>query len=119
MKPQLRDNTKNYYALIKSVLVITTLDTLVLGVVSFTLNLVSGNVGFELFPVFVGVPTVACMAAVCFSVPIISVIAIETYRRGLDPDILVYPILASVNDIVVTVFYVLTISMILLGGAYT
>jgi mgtE-like transporter len=119
VKPQLRDNTENYYALIKSVLVITTLDTLVLGVVSFTLNFMSGNIGFELFPVFVGVPTVACMAAVCFSVPITSVIAIETYRRGLDPDILVYPILASVNDIVVTVFYVLTVSMILLGGAYT
>ncbi|NIR01696.1 MAG: hypothetical protein GTN78_16105, partial [Gemmatimonadales bacterium] len=51
-----------------------------------------------------------------FSVPVTSYIAIETYRRGLDPDIIVYPILASVNDIIVTAFYVVVVSLVLLGG---
>jgi mgtE-like transporter len=66
--------------------------------------------------IFLSVPTVACTLAVSFSVPIASYIAIMTYRRGLDPDIIVYPILASMNDIIVTVFYVAVVSLVLVGG---
>jgi mgtE-like transporter len=61
---------------------------------------------------------VACIGAVSISIPLTSIIAIETYKRGLDPDILVYPILASINDVVVTVFFVLTIFTVLKGGIF-
>jgi mgtE-like transporter len=61
---------------------------------------------------------VACIGAVSISIPITSILAIETYKRGLDPDILVYPILASINDVVVTVFFMLTIFTVLKGGVY-
>ncbi|MBN2335727.1 magnesium transporter [Candidatus Bathyarchaeota archaeon] len=116
VKPRLRDNTPSFYGLVKSVLVITALDTVVLGLVSFAFNLVSGNATPDMWVIFLVVPTVACLLAVGFSLPLTSYIAIETYRRGLDPDILVYPILASVNDIVVTTFYVATVSLVLVGG---
>jgi mgtE-like transporter len=46
-------------------------------------------------------------------------IAIMTFRRGLNPDILVYPILASVNDIVVSTVFVATVFLVLWGGGYT
>jgi len=39
-------------------------------------------------------------------------VAIATFRKGLDPDILVYPILSSVNDIVVTTSFVATVSLL-------
>ncbi|MCW4048404.1 MAG: magnesium transporter [Candidatus Bathyarchaeota archaeon] len=116
VKPQIRDNTESYWGLVKSVLVITTIDTMVLGVMSFILCVLSGAASWEMLPIFLIVPTVACMLAVCFSIPVTSFIAIETFRRGLDPDILVYPILASVNDIVVTAFYVITVSLVIRGG---
>lgn len=116
VEPRLRDNTPSYYGLVKSVMAITVVDALVLGTVSFIFNLASGNASPGIWHIFVSVPTVACTLAVGFSVPVTSYIAIETYKRGLDPDIIVYPILASMNDIIVTAFYVAVVSLILLGG---
>jgi mgtE-like transporter len=118
VKPQLRDNTKNYYSLVKSILVITVIDTLVLGIVSFILNILAGNAKFHLLFIFICIPTVACTLAASISIPLTSYIAIVTYTRGLDPDILVYPILASLNDIVVTLFFVGTIFLVLVGGIW-
>lgn len=103
----------------KSVLVITLIDTIILGSISFLINLLTGNVAMGLWYIFLIVPTVACTLAVSISIPLTSLIAIETFRRGLNPDILVYPILASVNDIVVTVFFVITVFMVLAGNAFT
>jgi len=116
VEPRLRDNTPSYYGLVKSVMAITVVDALVLGTVSFIFNLASGNVSPGMWHIFVSVPTVACTLAVGFSVPVTSYIAIETFKKGLDPDIIVYPILASMNDIIVTAFYVAVVSLILLGG---
>lgn len=118
IKPQIRGNTEQYKSLIKSVLVITVIDTLILGSFSFIVNLVNGTAMANQWFLFICVPTVACMLAVCMSIPITSLIAIETFKRGLDPDILVYPILASLNDIVVTSFFVVTVFLVLGGGLY-
>jgi len=116
VEPRLRDNTPSYYGLVKSVMAITVVDALVLGTVSFIFNLASGNASPGMWHIFVAVPTVACTLAVGFSVPVTSYIAIETFKKGLDPDIIVYPILASMNDIIVTAFYVAVVSLVLLGG---
>jgi len=99
VEPRLRDNTPSYYGLVKSVMAITVVDALVLGTVSFIFNLASGNASPGMWHIFVAVPTVACTLAVGFSVPVTSYIAIETFKKGLDPDIIVYPM-----------------SLILLGG---
>ena len=82
------------------------------------INIVNGSAGFEQWYLFLLVPTVACMLAVITSIPLTSYIAILTFNRGLDPDILVYPILASINDIVVTSFFVGVIFLVLWGGIY-
>jgi len=118
VKPRIRGNTEQYKNLIKSVLVITVMDTLILGAFSFIVNFINGSAQQDQWFLFIGVPTVACTLAVCLSIPITSLIAIETFKRGLDPDILVYPILASVNDIVVTVFFVSVVFLILWGGVF-
>ena len=118
IKPKIRGNTDQYKWLIKSVLVITVIDTLILGMFSFIVNIINGSAVMSQWFLFICVPTVACMLAVCISIPMTSLIAIETYNRGLDPDILVYPILASLNDIVVTSFFVVTVFLVLGGGLY-
>ncbi|MFC1802516.1 magnesium transporter [Thermoproteota archaeon] len=118
VKPQLRDNTDNFWGLVKSVLFITVINTLILGSFSFIINIVNGSASIEQWFLFISVPTVACMLAVCVSIPLTSYIAIETFNRGLDPDILVYPILASVNDIVVTSFFVCVVFLVLRGGLF-
>ena len=118
VKPRIRGNTEPYKELIKSVLVITVMDTLILGAFSFIVNVINGSAQLDQWFLFISVPTVACTFAVCVSIPITSLIAIETFKRGLDPDILVYPILASINDIVVTTFFVGIVFLILRGMSF-
>lgn len=118
VRPQIRGNTPEYWNLVRSVLVMTVIDTLALGSFSFLVNLVNGSATLAQWHIFIIVPTVACMLAVLTSIPLTSYIAIQTFNRGLDPDILVYPILASVNDIVVTCYFVGSVFFILWGGVF-
>lgn len=109
-------NTEDYNSLVKSVFVITVFDTLVLGGISFAFNLFLGKATLSQLPIFLCVPCVTCVMAISLSLPITSLLAFETFKRGLDPDILVYPILASMNDLIVTLFFVLTVYSVLIGG---
>ena len=118
IRPRIRDNTPVYTQLISSIFVITLLDTLAMGIFSFALNLAFGQASIGEAFFFIVIPPVACVTAMALSIPLTSIIAIATFRKGLDPDILVYPILASINDIVVTATFVATIFMVLSGGAY-
>lgn len=118
VKPQLRENTAEYWSLVKSVLVMTILDTLILGSFSFIINLVNGSALLDQWFLFILVPTIACMLAVLTSIPVTSYIAIQTFKKGLDPDILVYPILASINDIMVTCYFVGVIFFVFWGGLF-
>lgn len=118
IKPQIRDNTRVYWQLISASYVITVIDTIAMGLFAFVLNLALGRATLGQFYVFAVVPPVACVMALALSIPLTTIIAIVTFRRGLDPDILVYPILASINDIVVTAAFVTTILMVLAGGVF-
>jgi len=116
IRPQLRGNTDVYGRLVSAVFVLTFVDTLGMGVISFALNLLFGRASLGQLYIFALVPTIACTMAVSISIPLTSFIAITAYRRGLNPDILVYPILSSVNDIVVTACFVATSLLVLAGG---
>ncbi len=115
--PQIRGNTDVYRRLINAVFVLTFLDTLVMGMISFILNLLFGRASLGQLYIFALVPTISCTLAVSISVPLTSLIAIVAYKRGLNPDILVYPILSAINDIVVTSCFIATSFLVLEGGS--
>ncbi len=117
IRPRLRGNTRQYNELVSAVFVVTLLDAQAMGLIAFTLNLVLGRVSLGQLLIFAIVPTVSLALTQLVTIPLTSLIAITTFRKGLDPDILVYPILASINDIVVTTSFVLTIFLVLQGGS--
>ena len=117
VRPQIRGNTDVYRRLINAVFVLTFLDTLGMGMISFVLNLLFGRASLGQLYIFALVPTISCTMAVSISVPLTSLIAIMAYKRGLNPDILVYPILSAVNDIVVTSCFIATSFLVLKGGS--
>ena len=118
IRPRIRGNTPVYAQLISAIFAITLVDTLAMGIFAFALNAAFGQASLGQFLIYAMVPPVACVMAMALSVPITSLIAIATFKRGLDPDILVYPILASVNDIMVTAGFVVTVYLVLSGGAF-
>jgi len=117
IRPRIRGNTDVYRRLINAVFVLTFLDTLGMGMISFILNLLFGRASLGQLYIFALVPTISCTMAVSISVPLTSLIAIMAYKRGLNPDILVYPILSAVNDIVVTTCFIGTSLLVMAGGS--
>ena len=117
IRPQIRGNTDVYRRLITAVFVLTFVDTLIMGMISFVLNLLFGRASLGQLYIFALVPTLSCTMAVTISIPLTSFIAIMAYKKGLNPDILVYPILSSTNDIVVTACFVATSFLVMAGGS--
>jgi len=103
--PRIRGNTRTYYSLISSIYVLTLLDTLGMGLIAFMLNLPLGIASIGHLGLYLLLPTVTCLVAVLISIPLTTLIAISGYRRGLDPDIILYPCLSSINDILVSGSY--------------
>ena len=117
VRPRIRGNTEIYHRLVSTVFVITFIDTLGMGLISFTMNFLLNRVSLGQLYLFAYVPTISCIMTVALTLPLTSLIAIATFRRGLDPDILVYPILSSINDIVVAASFVATVSLVMAADA--
>ena len=103
--PRLRRNTETYYSLISSIYALTLLDTLGMSLIAFLLNLPLGIASMRHLGLYLLLPTVTCLSAVLISIPLTTLMAISGYRRGLDPDIILYPCLSSINDLLVSGSY--------------
>jgi mgtE-like transporter len=110
VKPILFGNTRHFYLLWHAVVLMTLESSLLMGALSSFLGLfLHGFTGFDALTIF-GI----LIATMAISLPLISPITILTaiiaYRRGLDPDIIVYPVLSTVADLLVTACYILVLN---------
>jgi mgtE-like transporter len=103
--PRLRGNTAQFYTLLRGIVDLTVFDTVGMGVISFALNLLLGRTSLTALPYFVILPTLTCVTAVALTIPVALIVAIRVFRAGLDPDIVVYPVMSTLNDVLVTLVY--------------
>lgn len=117
VEPRLRNNTKQFYGLIKAVFVLTFIDTLGIGAIAFAINSVFNPTTDQYLSFFLLIPVLTCTLAMAVAVPAASFFGIESFKRGLDPDIVLYPMMSTVDDMLVTLCYALVISVALVPGA--
>lgn len=107
--PRFSKNTKNFYQLFSATVVMT----LVISLVMSTISLLFGSlfwgatVADSLDIISVVVATMAMGLLLSF---VTIKVAFVTFNRGLDPDIVVYPIMSTVADMFITVCYVLVLN---------
>lgn len=105
INPQFSGNTKTFHRLIHVVIVLTLVSSLAVSVISLFFSYLLLGVRLMDFPVILSV-TVATMAiGLLFSLVTIKV-AFVSFKRGLDPDIIVYPVIATSASIFITLCYV-------------
>lgn len=109
IEPKMRGNTRDFYTLLQSVLFLTFIDTLAIGLIAFVLNVAVSYATIGDLPLSAILPTLTCVIAVMVAIPITSTLAVRSFKGGLDPDVLVYPVTSTVNDILVTVTYAVLI----------
>ncbi len=111
IKPHLRWSREIKVNLV-SALILSTVASLIIGVLSFWVNMLTGAPTIGIIQLV----TIAIIAGVTSGVLLSSltvVVAIFTFTRGLDPDNLTAPLMATVGDFVTTLCIFLAVSLVI------
>ncbi|MBS3796027.1 MAG: magnesium transporter, partial [Candidatus Thorarchaeota archaeon] len=105
MKPHLTDNTKEFSILVISVAFLSVLSGTILWAYSCGFGiLVIGLKPTEIISMFIVMLATMGSSLLVIS-PITFLVSFVSLRRGLDPDVVTYPIISTTADILVTVIY--------------
>ena len=97
-------NTRFFYRLIHATIVLTLITSLVVSVLSLLFGHVFLGISLADFPLILSVLVATLAIGLVFSAVTIQV-AFISFKRGLDPDIVVYPVIASSASIFITLCY--------------
>ncbi|RLE47322.1 MAG: hypothetical protein DRJ31_09010, partial [Candidatus Methanomethylicota archaeon] len=113
VKPSLRKNTHVFYALISGTIFLT----IITGLVGGLLTLLSFFMFYPLsildFYEILGVYLSTAIFSSFLTIPVTALVGISSFRFGLDPDIVVYPIMSTLTDIVISISYFFMINLII------
>ena len=102
---QFSGNTKYFHKLIHSVIVLTLVTSLAVSVISLFFGYLFLGIRLTDFPAILSMIVATLAIGLLFSLVTIKV-AFVSFNRGLDPDIVVYPVIATSASIFSTLCYV-------------
>jgi mgtE-like transporter len=103
--PRFSGNTKSFHKLIHAVIVLTLATSLTVSLISLLFGYLLLGVTVADFPAIVAVMVSTLAIGLIFSLITIKV-AFVSFKRGLDPDIVVYPIISTAAIIFITLCYI-------------
>ena len=115
IKPSLFKNTDLFYSVIGSLLTLSYIEGLLIGTYNYILIFSLYRTGIGVFMDIISVVTFTMFTGPLIIIPITTEVSNLSYKHGMDPDILVYPIMSTVADILVTLIFFLTIDLYLLN----
>jgi len=104
-------NTRYFYLLQHAVVTLTFLSGIAIGLTTWVFSVVFWGATMADF-LSIAVVIVATMGlSLVFVSPLTIAVSVFSFRRGLDPDVIVYPVMSTVADIIVTACYVLCLNI--------
>ncbi len=113
--PRFLMNTKSFYKLIEALIVITMATSVGMSLFSLVFGSLFWGITFADFLAILSV-VVATMALGLILSFITMKVAFVSFTKGLDPDIVVYPIMSTVADIFITICYIITLNLFFVFG---
>ncbi len=114
VKPSFTENTRNFYLLFYSIITLTLESSIAMGLVASLFNVVILRIGLiDCVSIIVLAISTMGLSIVLIS-PITIAVSFLSFRRGLDPDIIVYPVISTVADVLVTLCYILQLNIFLM-----
>ncbi|MGA2680241.1 MAG: magnesium transporter [Candidatus Bathyarchaeia archaeon] len=116
INPQFSGNTRFFYKLLHGIIVLTLITSLTVSVISLFFGNLFLGIRLTDFPSILSVTVSTLAIGLLFSLVTIKV-AFVSFKKGLDPDIIVYPVIATSASIFITICYfgVLKLSTFLPG----
>jgi len=116
IQPRFFGNTKSFYLLFRAVVILTLEASVGMSLVAMLFGSVFLGVAESDFLSILAV-TVATMALALLIVsPLTMTVSFISFKRGLDPDIVLYPVESTVSDLFITLIYVLAVNLYLQSG---
>jgi mgtE-like transporter len=103
--PRFSGNTKSFYKLIDAIIVLTLVTSLTVSLISLFFGYLLWGITLADFSAIVSVMVATLAIGLLFSLVTIKV-AFVSFKRGLDPDIVVYPIISTAVSIFITLCYI-------------
>ncbi|MGB9914733.1 MAG: magnesium transporter [Candidatus Bathyarchaeales archaeon] len=114
--PRFLKNTKSFYELIQALIIITLITSVAMSCVSIVFGYLFWGITFAEFPAILSV-VLATMALGLIITLLTIKVAFISFARGLDPDIVVYPVMSTTADILITLFYIAVLNIFFFGFA--
>jgi len=104
-------NTKNFYLLIHAVIMLTFVSSVALGLAAslFGVVLWKATITDSVDMLMVMITTMGL--SLIFIPPITIGVSILSFKHGLDPDVMIYPITSTTDDVIVTICYILVLNV--------
>lgn len=115
--PRFFGNTKSFYRLFDTVIFLTLEASVAIGVVSVVFGSLFWGIVLADFSNILMVIVSTMTLGLSLSLFTIAVTFV-TFKKGLDPDVVVYPITSTAMDIVVTIFYILMLNLLFFFGSF-
>ncbi|MGD0204172.1 MAG: magnesium transporter [Candidatus Bathyarchaeia archaeon] len=103
--PRFSGNTKSFHKLIHAIIVLTLVTSLTVSLISLFFGYLLLGITLADFPAILSVMVSTLAIGLLFSLVTIKV-AFVSFKRGLDPDIVVYPIISTAAIIFITLCYI-------------
>jgi len=115
VRPSFLNNTRNFRVLVYSTVILTLQSSLMMGGLAYFINVsLWGTQAIESLSIFSAILTTMGLSLFLVS-PVTIGISILSFKHGLDPDIIVYPIMSTLGDILVTLCFVLSLKLLFSG----
>jgi len=115
VRPSFLNNTRSFRVLVYSTAILTLQSSLMMGALAYFINVsLWGTEAIESLRIFSAILTTMGLSLLFVS-PVTIGISILSFKRGLDPDIIVYPVMSTLGDILVTLCFVLSLKLIFSG----
>jgi mgtE-like transporter len=115
--PRFLNNTKSFYKLIQALVLITLATSIAMSSISLVFGYLFWGITFAHFPAILSV-VVATMALGLVVTLLTIKVAFVSFKRGLDPDIVVYPIMSTTADITITLIYIAVLNLFFSPGYF-
>lgn len=114
VKPNLLKNTKTFYTLIEALVFLTLTTAITIALFSFIFGQLFWGITLDdflgIFLVIISTMTMGLFLSI-----ITINVAFISFRKGSDPDIVVYPILSTISDIFITACFLLSLTFYFSG----
>lgn len=104
-------NTRNFYLLWHAIITLALVSSAMMWLVASLFGTFFWGITALDSMAILGIVTATMALSLVFISPITVAVSVVSFRRGLDPDIIVYPVMSTIADILVTICYILVLNV--------